>query len=92
MASKRRPKIAPRKPAAAPDAAAHQRFVEGARPGHGGSGGKGVFARADGRELARIVGYVPPAMKKRLEVWCIEHDVTVSDTLTEIIGRFLGGT
>lgn len=93
--AKVRPRIAPRKPGAAPDAIA-QRFVEGGdRLGHQGTRApvpRGLVARAGGRTLGRLLCYISPKVKKEFEIWCIEHDVSVSDQIGALVARLLHET
>lgn len=42
--------------------------------------------------MARVVAYLPPTLKKKLLIHCLNHDITVSDQIAQLVVRFLGET
>ena len=45
--------------------------------------------RKDGREVKRTTVYLPPAMAKRLAIYCIEHDKDMSDVMAAALEKYL---
>lgn len=52
-------------------------------------GPRGVFARADGRELVRLVAYVPSELARKLKEHSLERNITVSDQLAELMQQLV---
>lgn len=53
---------------------------------------KGLLARADGREVRRVVVYLPPELYRRTRVHCAETEADVSAFVTEAIASKLGAS
>lgn len=92
------PAVSLRKPPAPVPLAAAESFVSG-RSGvqaskrssvsPSKSAGRGIVARADGRELRRMTLYLPADLAKRLAVYCAEHDADLSEVVTEAVAKRL---
>jgi hypothetical protein len=87
---KKRPPIAPRKPGAAASAA--QRFVEGGKEVDEYTSIPSGTRRYGREKLTRFTFYLEPALKKRLELWCLKNDKTGSEALTALVKKLLAGS
>ena len=88
MAVKKRPRIAPRKPAAAASAAV-QRFVEGnGKRGNQKRSAPGTRRYGTAEEV-RITTYMSPELKKNFDLWCVENDTTGTAVISRLVEEFL---
>lgn len=53
---------------------------------------KGILVRADGREVRRLMTYLPPELADRLERYCFERGrLQLAEVVTEAVERYLDG-
>lgn len=52
-------------------------------------GGRGIVSRRDGRQRRRRTVYLPPALDRRLRVFCDEADLEVSEAIARAVELFL---
>jgi len=45
--------------------------------------------RKDGRQLHRLTVYLPPALDRRLRVFCAETDLSISEAMSQALERWL---
>jgi hypothetical protein len=59
------------------------------RPRRAKKGRRARVVRADGRELVRLLVYLPPDLAKALDLHSAEHEVDKSEVVTTLLARLL---
>jgi hypothetical protein len=48
-------------------------------------GRRGIVTRASGREVARLFCYVEPELYREVRMYCVQHDVSISDLVNAVL-------
>jgi hypothetical protein len=48
-----------------------------------------LVKRSRGPDVRAVMAYLPPDLAKRLQVYCVTHDVTISGLVSQLVEQFL---
>ena len=48
-----------------------------------------LVPRRRGPDVRAVMAYLPPDLAKRLQVYCVTHDVTISGLVSQLVEQFI---